>query len=54
MEIGDFFAGWFALLVLLLPFALFITIAAAWVAVIVAAVTPMVAAPAASGSLQEG
>ena len=39
MELGDFFTGWFALLVLLLPFVLFITIAAAWVAAIVAAVT---------------
>ncbi len=54
MELGDFFAGWFALLVLLLPFALFITIAAAWVAAIVAAVTPVVAVRAVGGSLQKG
>jgi hypothetical protein len=54
MEFGEFFAGWFALLLLVLPFALFITIATAWVAALVAGVGAIVATRAASVSLQRG
>jgi hypothetical protein len=54
MEFAEFFTGWFALLLLILPFALFIAIATAWIGALVAAVSAIVSARAARVSLQKG